>query len=123
MPVQRDTLTRFLDEFNAKHNCQLSAVIARSGMPMAWSTNATVAMDVFSSLSATIVGAAEVIYSDLNKEPPSRILIVSPNGILIATGLGKKAVFVVVAPGMDDSLLKGIEVLAASVREVLTAET
>ncbi len=48
-------------------------------------------VETFATLSATLLGASEVVYTGLNKEPTKRVVVESDAGNLVAVGLGKKS--------------------------------
>jgi predicted regulator of Ras-like GTPase activity (Roadblock/LC7/MglB family) len=76
-------------------------------------------IDAFSTLSATILGASEVIYSGLGRKPPQRVMI-EANGInYIATGLGPKALLVAMSSTDSTALATNIEHAAEKIKEVL----
>ncbi|TET89702.1 MAG: hypothetical protein E3J35_08960 [Methanomassiliicoccales archaeon] len=80
-------------------------------------------VETFATLSATLLGASEVVYTGLNKEPPRRVVEESDAGNLVAVGLGKKAMLVAMSTQGVDKLTEGIEVATANIREVLRKES
>ena len=75
MPTAVGELNRILRDFNAKYRASLSAVVSRSGVPIAWAMPPDTRVDNLATLSATILGASEVIYSGLNQDPPRRVIV------------------------------------------------
>ncbi|MCK5038129.1 MAG: roadblock/LC7 domain-containing protein, partial [Thermoplasmata archaeon] len=84
-------LNKELEALNKKYDIEISAIISRSGVPIAWNIPDDAQIETFSTLTATILGASEVVYSSLGKSPPARIIIESNNGLLMSTSIGSKA--------------------------------
>src|SRR3972149_3723833 len=91
MRVSTQELKRILRDFNAQYKAAFSAIVSRSGVPIAWELPPEMKVDHLATLSATIMGAAEVIYTGLTEVRPKRVLVESEGGTLIATGSGGEA--------------------------------
>jgi predicted regulator of Ras-like GTPase activity (Roadblock/LC7/MglB family) len=114
-----EELKSILSEMKNEQNIEICAVISRNGMPLAYELPDGVHIDAFSTLSATILGASEVIYSGLGRKPPQRVMI-EANGInYIATGLGPKALLVAMSSTDSTALATNIEHAAEKIKEVL----
>jgi len=122
MPTAVGELNRILRDFNAKYRASLSAVVSRSGVPIAWALPPDARVDNLASLSATILGASEVIYSGLNQDPPKRVIVEAEKGTLIATGVGPKSFLVAMVPGKTETVTSGLEQTATSIRHVLQGQ-
>ncbi len=122
MPTAVGELNRILRDFNAKHGASLSAVVSRSGVPIAWAVPPEMRVDNLATLSATILGASEVIYSGLNQDPPRRVVVESEKGVLIATGVGPKSFLVAMVPGRGEAVTAGMDQAASSIRDVLQGQ-
>src|SRR6267378_2855689 len=102
MPTAVGELNRILRDFNAKYRASLSAVVSRSGVPIAWALPPDARVDNLASLSATILGAEK--------------------GTLIATGVGPKSFLVAMVPGKTETVTSGLEQTATSIRHVLQGQ-
>lgn len=116
-------LNKELESLNKKHDIEISAIISRSGVPIAWNFPDETQIETFSTLSATILGASEVVYSSLGRDPPQRIIIESPGGLLMATSIGSKALIAVLSKNGDvDTLTAALNEAVNNVKEVLANE-
>lgn len=79
-------------------------------------------VETFATLSATLLGASEVVYTGLNKGAPKRVIVQSEDGTLVAMGLSKKALLVVMGAKGDDRIFEGVDVTVRKIREVLRTE-
>ena len=122
MPSAVGELNRILRDFNARFRASLSAVVSRSGVPIAWALPADMRVDNLATLTATILGASEVIYSVLNQDPPKRIIVEAEKGTLIATGVGPKSFLVAMVPGKAETVTPGLDQAASSIRNVLQGQ-
>jgi len=112
-----------LKRLSTEHKIEISAIVSRSGVPIAWNVPDESMVETFATLSATIVGAAEVVYTGLGKTPPKRILIDSEGGTFIATPIGTKALLVGISSNRDRaSLSSGLDAVANAVKGVLSSE-
>ena len=121
MPSAAAELKRLLGEFNGRHGAELSMVVSRTGIPIAHEGPRELNAETFASLAATMMNAAEGMYTGLGRTAPTRIVVESENGTLVASGLGTKAMFVAVG-GRRDEILRGIEDMTAAIRSVLAAK-
>lgn len=119
MPSAVAELKRLLGDFNARHGADLSLVVSRTGVPIAHDGPKELNAETFASLAATLMNAAEVLYTGLGRAAPERIVVESANGTLVASGLGTKAMFV--ALGRRDDILRGIDDMIAGIKAVLSA--
>src|SRR3989449_6500504 len=116
MPTAVGELNRILGDFNAKSRASLSGVVSRGGVPIAWALPPDARVDNLATLSATILGASEVIYSGLNQDPPKRVIVEAEKGTLIATGVGPKSFLVAMVTGKLDAVGPGLDQAVISVR-------
>ena len=85
---------------------EISAVITRSGAPIAWHLPNGSSAETIATLSATIFGASEVIYTGTGWEKPRKVTIESSEqGTLITRSLGNKAILVLMSKSMDKAEL------------------
>lgn len=114
-----EELKTILNELRSEQNIEICAVISRNGIPLAYELPDGVHIDAFSTLSATILGASEVIYSGLGKTVPQRVMIESNGTNYIAMGVGPKALLVAMSSADSTSLVINIEKAAGRIKEVL----
>jgi predicted regulator of Ras-like GTPase activity (Roadblock/LC7/MglB family) len=114
-----EELKLILNRLRTEQNIEICAVISRNGIPLAHELPDGVHIDAFSTLSATILGASEVIYSGLGKTTPDRVTIESNGTNYIATGVGPKALLVVMSSSDTPDLATNINKAAQEIKEVL----
>jgi len=112
-------LKRILGEFNNRYGASMSAIVSRSGIPIAWNVPPGTPIENFAALSATLLGASEVIYTGVSKPPPTRVIVESEDGVLIVAGLGQKAFVVAMFQKSGDDMIKGIEEVSKAIMDVL----
>lgn len=116
-------LKKELKKLEDEHGIEISAVVSRSGVPIAWHMPNESHIETFATLSATILGASEVVYADLGKIPPKHVLIESPDGTFIATPLGTKALLVGMSKTRkSQELAASLDSAVESVKGVLSSE-
>ncbi|UCE37067.1 MAG: roadblock/LC7 domain-containing protein [Thermoplasmata archaeon] len=114
-----EELKNILSNLKTEQNIEICAVISRNGIPLAYELPKGVHIDAFSTLSATILGASEVIYSGLGKSSPDRVMIEANGTSYIATGVGPKALLVAMSPSDTTALASNITKAAEQIKEVL----
>ena len=113
-------IKRILMEFNARYDAKMSAVISRSGVPIAWSGHDELLhVEDFATLAATLLGASEAIYTGLNRTSPRRVIIESDDGMLMAAGIGAKAFVIALTPARTREVDRALEAVTEDVRTVL----
>jgi len=117
-----DDLKRVLQELSSDHDVDISAIVSRSGIPIAWNIPDEVHVETFATLSATLLGASEVVYTGLSRGTPKRVIVQSENGTLVAIGLSKKALLVAMGNEGDDNVFQAVDNAAKKIREVLQSE-
>ena len=122
MPTAVGELNRILRDFNSKYHASLSAIVSRSGVPIAWAVPPEMRVDNLATLSATILGAFEVIYTGMNQQPPNRVVMESEKGILVASGVGPKSFIVAMLPERGEAVTTGLDQAANSIRNVLQGQ-
>ncbi len=116
-------LKKILSDLNSSYGVEISAIVSRSGIPIAWNLPKDIHVETFATLSATLLGASEVVYTGLHKDPPKRVVVESDDGNLMAIGLGKKAILVAMSSDTVDKLAEGVGIATANIREVLRKES
>ena len=107
-------MKKILKDMESEVGLEVGVVITRNGIPMAWnSSDAATDIETFATLSATIFGASEVIFSGIKKPSPDIVMVHSPEGLFIASGLGKKGVLAGITKSTDTETIK-TRMLAAS---------
>ena len=119
-----DQLQSELDRLSTEHGIEISALVSRSGVPIVWHISDESGLETFATLSATILGASEVVYTGLGKKMPNKVTIESPNGgLFIALGLDKKTIFVAMSAESDYASMSQIVAEAGKrIKEVLSHE-
>ncbi len=112
-------LKRILGEFNSRYEAQMSAIVSRSGVPIAWNMPQGMPVENFAALAATLLGASEVIYSGMNKPQPNRIIVESTDGVLVVSGLGHKAFVVAMFKNTSSNIDKGVEEVSSTIMDIL----
>lgn len=120
MPAAAAELQRLLAEFNERHHADLSMVVSRTGVSIAHAGPPDLNVHTFASLAATLMNAADVLYTGLDRPSPARVVVESDSGTLVASGLGAKAMVVALGKNRRD-ILKGIGDITAGIRDVLAA--
>jgi len=99
-------LTKELDALASEQGVEISAVITRSGAPIAWHLPNGTSAETIATLSATIFGASEVIYTGHGWEKPRKVTIeAGEQGTLITRSLGTKAILVLMSKNLEKSEL------------------
>lgn len=114
-----EELKSILNDMCANQQIEICAVISRNGIPLAYELPDGVHIDAFSTLSATILGASEVIYSGLRKNVPELVLIEANGTNYIAIGVGPKALLVAMSSLESTALTTNVMNAADKIKEVL----
>jgi len=75
----------------------------------------------FASLAATMMNAAEVLYTGLGRTPPGRVVAEADGCTLVATALGSKAMLVALGANREE-VLRGVEEMTAEIRDAMAAK-
>ncbi len=114
-----EELKSILNDLRNDGKIEIAAVVSRNGIPLAWELPEGAHIDAFSTLSATILGASEVIYSGLGKQAPERVMIEANGSNYIAMGVGPKALLVAMGSEESHELVTDIKKAAEKINEVL----
>jgi predicted regulator of Ras-like GTPase activity (Roadblock/LC7/MglB family) len=113
-------LKKVLSDMKSTYGVEAGAVVSRNGIPISWELPENVHVETFSTLSATILGASDVVCSSLEKDAPDRVIIQSKGNTIVITGLGSKALLVAMANSSEsEKLVKGVDESASKIKEVL----
>ena len=117
-------LTKELETLASEEGIDISAVITRSGSPIAWHLPNGTSAETIATLSATIFGASEVIYTGHGWEKPDKVSIeAGDNGAFITRSLGTKAILVLMSKTLKRTELDSKSNEAeAKIREVMQNE-
>ncbi len=113
-----------LDRLSREYDIEITALVSRSGVPIAWHLPDESSLETFATLSATILGASEVVYSGLGRPTPQRVTIESEaGGTFVASGLDKKTIIVAMSKnGGYVRLTEAIKEAEHRIKEVLSSE-
>ncbi len=108
-----------LKELRGKTQADVCAIVSRNGIPIAYEGVDGRHIDTFATLSATILGASEVIYSRMGKEKPHRVVAESSGGTFLGMPLGQKTLLVVMGKTPLDILLSEVNKAVETIKVVL----
>jgi predicted regulator of Ras-like GTPase activity (Roadblock/LC7/MglB family) len=95
-----------LEKLASEQGVEISAVITRSGAPIAWNLPAGTTAETVATLSATIFGASEVIFTGGGWNKPVKISVeTGSEGCMVTRSLGRKAILVLMSKKMDAAQL------------------
>ena len=109
MPVAVDALRKLLQDFNARTGAKMSAIVSRSGVPVAWVLPDEAQVDNFATMAATLLGALEVIYATMKTGAPTHVTVESEGGILFVRGVTGKMFFVAMADRRSATFEKSLD--------------
>jgi len=115
-------LKRILGEFNSAYGVSMSAIVSRSGIPIAWVMPQGMPIENFAALAATLLGASEVIYTGMSKPSPSRVVVESEDGVLVVSGLGPKAFVAAMFQSSDSEIDSAMEKVGRAAMDVLKGQ-
>lgn len=118
MPAVLDTVSTILDRFLSSTGARGAAVVSRDGLPMVSVMPASVNLESFAAMSATMLGAADTAAAQVTDESANRLVADFDNWQLVALEAGPDAVVVVIAKKKDarKDLLAACEALASEIR-------
>jgi predicted regulator of Ras-like GTPase activity (Roadblock/LC7/MglB family) len=113
-----------LDRLSTEHGIEISALVSRSGVPIVWHFPDDTQIETFATLSATIIGASEVVYTGLGKNIPNKVTIESQNGgLFIALGLDRKTIFVAMSSNSNYAAMSEVMLEAGNrIKGVMSSE-
>ena len=119
LPVAVEALRKMLHDFNGRSGARMSAIVSRSGVPVAWSLPEDVQVDNFATMAATLLGALEVIYSTMKSDTPRNVTVESEGGVLTVRDVTGKMFFVSLAEKSAAAHGKAIDDAIAKARGLL----
>ena len=108
-----------LKGFNGRTGSRLSAVVTRSGVPLAAVLPEEVPLDNFATMAATLLGALEVIYTTMKAPSPEQVVVRSENGTLVVRVVTSRAFFVALTDGDSEDAARAAEETATRARALL----
>lgn len=118
-----DELRVLLKGFNARTGARVSAVVTRSGVPIAWALPDDVQVDNFATMAATLLGALEVIYSTMKEPAPEKALVQTDGGTLAVKTITSRMFFVALSEGKSSDLEAAVDETATRARGFLSKES
>jgi predicted regulator of Ras-like GTPase activity (Roadblock/LC7/MglB family) len=119
VPVAVEALRKLLQEFNARTGAKMSAIVSRSGVPVAWVLPDDAQVDNFATMAATLLGALEVIYATMKANAPSHVTVESEGGILSVREVTSKMFFVAMAEKRSPALVRSIDEVLGKAKGLL----
>ncbi len=123
MPIAVDELRVLLKGFNARTGAYASAVVTRSGVPIAWALPDDVPVDNFATMAATLLGALEVIYSTMKEPAPEKAFVQTDGGTLAVRTITSRMFFVTLSKGTSSDLGPAVDEAATRARGFLSKES
>ena len=103
--MRKELLDKVLSELKEAVDVEASAIATRSGLLIAADIPQGMNAETFAAMSATMLGAAETTTSEIEKEPPERVIVEAGDERIIIAGAGEKALLVCMTPESNLSLL------------------
>lgn len=123
VPIAVDELRVLLKGFNAQTGSRVSAVVTRSGVPIAWALPEEVQVDNFATMAATLLGALEVIFSTTKEAAPEEAFVQTNGGTLAIRVITPRMFLVALTKGSADDLRKPVADAALHARNFLSKES
>ncbi len=123
MPMATDELRALLDRLNAQTGASVSAIVTRSGVPVAAALSKDVPVDNFATMAATLLGALEVIFATVKEPPPTKLVLASDGGTLAVRTITSRLFLVALSKGTAPHLEAALEDAAARARGFLEKES
>lgn len=123
VPIAVDELRVLLKGFNAQTGSRVSAVVTRSGVPIAWALPEEVQVDNFATMAATLLGALEVIFSTTKEAAPDEAFVQTNGGTLAIRVITPRMFLVALTKGSADDLRKPVADAALHARNFLSKES
>jgi predicted regulator of Ras-like GTPase activity (Roadblock/LC7/MglB family) len=120
LPVAADEFRTLLRGFNAKTGARMSAIVSRSGVPVAWALPDEAQVDNFATMAATLLGALEVINAAMKAALPAHVTVQSEGGVLSIREVTGKMFFVAATPKRAPAMARAIDDLLAKAKGLLT---
>ncbi len=119
MPTAAEEVRVLLKGFNAQTGTQMSAVVSRSGVPMAWALPEEVQVDNFATMAATLLGALEVIFAAAKSPSPERTRVETEAGTLLLRVINPEMFFVALTNRHGADVERAVEEVTVRARDLL----
>lgn len=123
MPIAAEELRVLLKGFNARTGTRASAIVTRSGVPIAWALPEDVQVDNFATMAATLLGALEVIYSTMKEPTPEKAVVKTEGGTLAVRTVTSRMFFVALSEGKASDMEAALDETATRARGFLPKES
>ena len=110
-----------LKGFNAQTGAMLSAVVTRSGVPVAAALPEGVAGDIVATMAATLLGALEVLFSSVKGATTDAVFVETESGVLAIHAVTTKTLFVALSRGPGEGLEAAVRETATRARHLVAA--
>ncbi len=97
----------------------MSAIVTRSGVPLAAVLPEDVPADNFATMAATVLGALEVLYTAMKGPSPERTFVETEGGTLALRVITPKLFLVVLTPGRSADIQRAVDEAASRARTLL----
>lgn len=115
----REGIQNYFEEFKSDPQVKALALTSKNGIPIAHIVEKEGEHESFSTLSATILGASEVIFSSMENDEPGNILVDSDDALLVIKGIDDERVLSLMGDTDDrEELLKMIDDIRKTIEEI-----
>lgn len=122
MTDKQARLKAALDDLSSHPGVQGAVLVSRDGFCMMNRFDALPGADTFSAMSATLVGAAEAALAEVGDGAPTRIVVETKKGRMVAVGVSADMLLVAVTDGSLklDGLVERVQRAAEDVGRLLS---
>ncbi|OGS47349.1 MAG: hypothetical protein A3K66_05890 [Euryarchaeota archaeon RBG_16_67_27] len=120
--VEVGELQKILGVFNDRSGAKASAVVTRSGVPVAWVLPDGSHADNLGTMAATLLGALDVIFSGFGREAPAEVAVQSSSGAIVARNVTDKAFLFAVADRITPEFERELAKTVGQARQYLGAD-
>ncbi len=112
----RKEVEEIFEEYSAKTDMDAIALTSKNGIPIASYLKKEEEDESFSTLSATILGASEVIFSAFEKQNPDFIIGNSEDSVLLVREVGANTVLSVLGDSSNkEEMIKDMEEMVSEI--------
>ncbi|MCK4718491.1 MAG: roadblock/LC7 domain-containing protein [Thermoplasmata archaeon] len=115
-----DALKEILDRLSSNDGISISGIVSRNGIPIVCNLPASSQADTFSTLSATIMGAGEVVFSGVGKQKPSMVILSAQGTNFVCTPISAKSLLVLMGDKNLEDMMGVVEKTKDEIKEVLS---
>jgi hypothetical protein len=118
--MRKELLDKVLSELRDVGDIEASTIVTRSGLLVTGEVPQKINAETFAAMAATMLGAAETITSEIEKEPPEKVIVETGEERIIIAGAGKKALLVCMTSEVNlDTLLVGVDRAIEKIERIL----